>query len=356
MNKYLSDKLKAISFILMIMVVIIHSYNLEINFSSHSGIIKRGYNSFIQDIISKGLTRVAVPLFFLISGYLFFLTIKNGTINDFLSKYKKRCKTLVLPYLLWSIFGVLIYLILQSIPFSKPFFTKELIYQYSTNQLLYRIFIDPIPYQLWFMRDLIVLIILSPILYFFVKQFKFYIISLFFITWIISFDYVVFSSESLLFFAFGALLSIENINIQKEQLNNKYLIFIITWITLIIVKTILVYNEFKNDWLILIIYKSSILFGIISVWLFYDIRFRKRDISQTKFYLLFQYTFFLYAFHEPMLTILKKAFYFILGQSELSSFLIYILAPFITIIVCILTGYFLKQRLPKFYLLLTGGR
>lgn len=45
-----------------------------------------------------------------------------------------------------------------------------------------------------------------------------------------------------------------------------------------------------------------------------------------------------------------------LGQSELSSLLIYIVAPTITICVSILTGYLAKKTLPKFYYLMTGGR
>ena len=87
MNKYLSDKLKAISFILMGMVVFLHSYNIKIKFASGTGIIKQGYNSFTQDFISNGVTRIAVPLFFTISGYLFFLSMKEAKLFFFPSYF-----------------------------------------------------------------------------------------------------------------------------------------------------------------------------------------------------------------------------------------------------------------------------
>ncbi len=356
MNKYLSDKLKAISFILMGMVVFLHSYNLEVKFKSGTELIKNGYNSFIQDFFSQGLTRIAVPLFFIISGYLFFRTIKNGSFPEFFSKYRKRSKTLVLPYLLWSIYGILLYLILQSVPFSKPFFTNKLIVEYSASQLLSTIFINPITYQLWFVRDLIVLFVLSPILYWIIKCFNLYIVFIFFIFWICNFNYFIFSNESLFFFALGGLFSIKNVNPQKLKLTKQYLNFMIIWFALIIIKTVLIYINFENEWLILILHKSSILIGIISIWFLYDIVFKRIDISKTKFYLLFQFTFFLYAFHEPVLTIFTKAFYRIFGQSELSSFLIYFCAPIITISVSILIGYLAKKMLPKYYYLMTGGR
>lgn len=356
MDKYLSDKLRAISFTLMVMVVFLHSYNLEIKFTSGTKFINQGYNSFMQELISQGVTRIAVPLFFTISGYLFFLSIKDGSLLEFLSRYRKRSKTLVLPYLIWSIYGVLFYLILQSIPFSKPFFTKELISGYSVTQFLSTIFINPIPYQLWFIRDLIVLILLSPILYWLIKYLKYYLILFFLFAWIYNISYKIFSNESILFFAIGALFSIKKINIQNYKINNRYLLFLIIWITLIFAKTILFYINFENEWLIRILLKSSILIGIISIWLFYDHIFKNSDISKTKYYPFFQYTFFLYAFHEPVLTIFKKAFYYIFSKSELSSLIVYISAPMITIFVSILIGYYLKRFMPKYYCLITGGR
>lgn len=204
MNKYLSDKLKAISFLLIVMVVFLHSYNLEVRFNTGTEFIKKGYNSFIQDLLSQGLARIAVPLFFIISGYLFFINIKNGSFSEFLSKYRKRSNTLVFPYLLWSIYGLLFFLILQSIPFVKPLFVSELIVEYSTTQLLSRIFIKPIPYQLWFIRDLIILVFLSPILYWLIKYLKLYIIFIFLVCWICTFNFIILTSDSLFFFTLGA--------------------------------------------------------------------------------------------------------------------------------------------------------
>jgi len=355
-NNYLSNKLKAISFLLIVMVVFLHSYNLKIKFTTGTGLIEKGYNSFIQDIISNGITKIAVPLFFIISGYLSFISFKNGSLPEFFSKYRKRSKTLVLPYLLWSIYGILFYFVLQLIPFSKPFFTNELILDYSVHQLLNRIFINPIPYQLWFVKDLIVLIIFSPILYWSIKHFKSYVIFILITTWFFKLNYLIFSNEALLFFALGAFFGIQKINIQKTIEKKQTILFSIIWISLILIKSSLVHINFQNEWLIRILHKSSILVGIISIWFMYDLIFKKVDIGKTKYYQLFQYTFFLYAFHEPVLTIFKKAFYYILGQSELSSFLIYIIAPIITILVSILVGSIARKIMPKFYYLMTGGR
>jgi surface polysaccharide O-acyltransferase-like enzyme len=308
MSKYLSDKLRTISFLLIVFVVFCHAHNLAFNFKSESVIVTQGFNSFIQEIISQGIAKVASPLFFIISGFVFFLNIKNGSFLEFFSKYRRRSKTLVLPYLLWSILGILFYLILQSIPFLKDFFTKQIIVDLSFSQLLSTILINPIPYQFWFIRDLVILIVLSPLIYWLIKHLNFYIVFILLVSWIYGFNFILFTSSALFFFGVGAIFSIKKINIQNLKLHNQYLLFLIIWITLIILKTTLIYMNFENEWLISVLHKISILIGIISIWFSYDHFLKKIDISKTKFYNLFQFTFFIYAFHEPVLTVFKKGF------------------------------------------------
>ena len=62
-DRYLSNKIKNISFLLTILVVILHAYNIDNTIS---------IVSFIQTFISHGIATIAVPIFFMISGYLFF--------------------------------------------------------------------------------------------------------------------------------------------------------------------------------------------------------------------------------------------------------------------------------------------
>lgn len=66
------------------------------------------------DLYMQGLTHVivinAVPLFFFISGYLFFL--KKDTYQN---KWKKRFKSLVIPYIIWCIIGFLIPFVFQQV-------------------------------------------------------------------------------------------------------------------------------------------------------------------------------------------------------------------------------------------------
>lgn len=356
MNQYLSTKLRAISFFAIVMVLYVHSYNLIINIKADVLSVKWDYNSLIQLFVSEGIARIAVPIFFTISGYLFFLNIKNGFRSEFLMKFKKRIYTLVFPYLIWSVTGIIFVLILQLITHPKPASINDLIVNYSIPHLLYRIILEPIPYQLWFIKDLIVLVFISPVIYWSIKYSKYFIVLIFFITWLLKFDYVVFSNESLLFFTIGAYLRVKEINLQNFKYKNQYLLYCIIWIMLIIFKTILLYLGFENEFLITVLHKTSIMVGILAVWFLYDHLFKNKNLSNTKFYLLFQYTFFIYAFHEPVLTYEKRFLYIIGGNGELNLFLTYLSAPALTFVIAILCGFYLKRIMPNFYYLITGGR
>ena len=135
-----------------------------------------------------------------------------------------------------------------------------------------------------------------------------------------------------------------------------YWIFTFVWFTIVLCKTVLVYIEFENIIVLDILLKSSILIGIIAIWSMYDIQMKNKTLSRQRFYTVTSFSFFLFAFHEPVLTVLKKGFFYMIGHNEFSSLCVYIAAPILTIFISIFIGYYFKRYIPKFYELLTGGR
>ena len=89
-------KKEYISFILSILVFLIHSYFIQ----------DTGDNSLISIInhktsffFSRSITQFAVPMFFILSGISFFKGYDN---KKYPTKIKSRLFTLVIPYLLWN--------------------------------------------------------------------------------------------------------------------------------------------------------------------------------------------------------------------------------------------------------------
>lgn len=92
MTPFLSQKIKLLSLISIILVLYIHS-----GFHDYPNEIQgMPFNFKLQDFISGKIGRCAVPLFYAISGYLFFLNLNNK--NILWAKIKKRIMTLVVPY------------------------------------------------------------------------------------------------------------------------------------------------------------------------------------------------------------------------------------------------------------------
>ena len=355
MDKYLSEKLKIISFIAMILVVFLHSYNLTEKYNPDSLNLIDGYNAFIQFFLSQGIARVAVPIFFIISGYLFFINL-NFKFQEFIIKYKKRGRSLLLPYLFWSIWWYLFFFILKLLHRPQKYLTNDIFEHFSVYQILDAIFIhNIIPYQLWFLRDLIIMVLFTPLIYLIIKNLRIFPLLLLLLIWIgvFDFNFIIFTNESILFFSIGAYLAL----IKKDFLvtirnQKRYWIFTFIWIIIVLLKSSI---DFENTFFLkVIIHNIGILTGVIAVWSLYDILHNKKT---NKFiYSLSFFSFFIYAFHEPVLRIIKRGIFYIIKPSESISILVYFFAPIMTILLAILIGTFIKRKFPRFYGLITGGR
>jgi surface polysaccharide O-acyltransferase-like enzyme len=100
------------------------------------------------------LTRTAVPLFFMASGFL--LLSKSESYSDF---YKKRALKVFIPFLIWSV----IYLVWQRESFDQSFLTILKTY-------FIKILRGPRANHLWFFYELFGLYLFTPILRLFVQK------------------------------------------------------------------------------------------------------------------------------------------------------------------------------------------
>ena len=71
-------------------------------------------------------------------------------------------RTLVIPYLFWSLLGFLFMFLLQSLPPLKNFFNQKFIIHFSIIEVIDTILLHPIPYQFWFVLHLCILILCVP--------------------------------------------------------------------------------------------------------------------------------------------------------------------------------------------------
>lgn len=353
MNTYVltkeeSQRLNILKYISIILVVYLHSYATNVNFADGTNALSLPlWLLSLEELISQVIARCAVPMFFLISSILLFKIQRNykKTISD-------KIRTLLIPYLIWNSFWILVFILLQSLSFTAPFFSgsNTPIMQSSITEWLklYGIgfsdsIIYPQDYPLWFMRDLMIVTLCFPIIGKVANKFTMPLLIGSVVLLIIPVNFPL--KQAILWFCLGACFV--NLQIHMTILDG-----IAMWkISLFYVLCALVTLITKNT----VIDNCFIFVGII-----YLVRLSKYifDIKKVKniFIKLSEWTFIVYVAHELTLSSLKKVCIRLLPTEPMWLLSEYLFLPIIVIAGCSFLGVILKKVSPKAYSISTGAR
>lgn len=147
-----------ISYFLSILVFWIHIASFAYYPFDASAISKINYG--VNVICTKLYTPIAVPLFFILSGAVFFRDYLPTKYKD---KVKGRIRTLAVPYLLWNILFT-IFNIVTSYSFISNYFKAREKFVISPYNIIMSVFL----YRsgpFWFIFCLMIFVIISPIIY-----------------------------------------------------------------------------------------------------------------------------------------------------------------------------------------------
>lgn len=100
--------------------------------------------------------RITVPLFFIISSYLFFQNF-DGSIQSYLIKFKKRVTSLIFPYILWNLLAFLFYW-MRGETCPQNILESFWVVDYHSGH-------SPADGPLWFLRTLILMLPITPLMY-----------------------------------------------------------------------------------------------------------------------------------------------------------------------------------------------
>lgn len=368
-NKIILDDLqsKTISFLrfpLIVAVVFIHSTFFDIQIGGNQIVDTTQYSIFynISNLFSHIIAGIAVPLFFMISGFLFFYTTKEFSLNTYFNKLKKRSKSILIPYVFWNLIVLLLFFLVQTIFSGLLSGNSKLIKDYSFTDYLWafwdtsQINIDtigkfPINTPLWYIRDLIVVMLFSPIIYFLIKRLKEFVVFALGVFWILDYWFKVpgFSIMAFFFFTFGAYFGINKLNF-VERIKPFKDSSLIIYILLVLLELI-----FKDKNWITYIHNLGIIVGIVLL-----VNITSHFISNGKWkvnYNLTNSSFFIFAYHAmPLLFLIKITFKFLQPSSNIMLLILYFILPTIIILFGLLLYNILKKFLPKFTSFITGSR
>lgn len=323
MTQYLSDKLRTLSLISIIFVLYIHS-------GFHADEIKGMLmNDRVQEFISGMMGRCAVPLFYVISGYLFFLKVPDGMASIY-GKMRKRVGTLVVPYIIGCMFFVGFGVLMAVLPGVSKYMNSSVMPLFSkpVGEILRSIFYDagngsPCAFQLWFLRDLILIVATSPLWYLCLKYLKWGFVAVVFVLTYFDVPHVPF--YSLFWFVLGGQFT--KVKIELWGVNGVINVELLALCLFIVLSIVELFFPDIVDWSLLRI--PIILFGILGSWGLYDVVIKKEfSLSQHKWLgIACQFTFFIYLFHEPTLNIVRKLIVIVLGKNEFGYMASYLISP-----------------------------
>ena len=125
---------------------------------------------------SEGICRLAVPLFFFVSGYLFFNNLNDWSWTAWRVKIRHRVKSLFIPYFLWNSIAFLVFWGF-SFHLGNGMSFCQYFHKVGGVQLFWNTgsgipfggTVFPLDSPLWFIRDLMVYTLLTPVIYTFIK-------------------------------------------------------------------------------------------------------------------------------------------------------------------------------------------
>lgn len=315
-----------------------------------------------MDFFSSVLPTISVPLFFFISGFLFFYKVDFGK-EVYKKKIKTRSKTLLVPYLIWNFVGFLI-LLIQMHPRFLSLFPLLKDYRIDITEFLSYFWMKelpmdppggtatPINHPFWFIRDLIIMVIITPIIYSLVERLKALFLVFLGFVWFFGLGKYVglpgLCHQSIFFFPLGAYFSINRINFVKLAHKAKWSPYV--YIILAIGDTLSMGLP-NNYWF----HRGGILVGLITATYIASVLVESKKVKTNKF--LSDASFFVYALHGLFISKFMIAIVMvILPQSPFLVLFIYFFVPITTILICLGLYKLLNSYMPSVAKIVSGGR
>lgn len=337
-----TDKIAGISqlqFICCCLVVFIHanpiaSLGLELNNLSNPLEILM-YHSI--EIITK-FAEISVATFYLISGYLFYKAFDSY--EDWIGKIRKRIKSVVVPYLLWSTITWLFFVMLTHIPLIANHMNMGKV-SLDIQSIFHDIFMSTFA-PLWYLRYLFIYMIISIFLK---KIVDYKNVALVFIVVIMSanlitgYEYIGFWTW-IPFFLIGACFQVYGVHFKLKYIK---LIFILSIVTMIVSYV----NNESVSGVYVYIYRV-----LISISAFQYFRFYKKSSYKWRY----DCSMVIYCGHIILVNVLEKIFFLIFGKSILIATVTYFSVTAISVYIISFLSKHIYLQFPRCWSLISGNR
>lgn len=327
---------------------------------------------FLSDVSTEVLPP---PLFFLISGLLFFWTVEKFTSSVWSSKIRRRAITVLIPYIFWNLLIIGVLYVGQTWFGDLAGQEATRVAEYSFKDWLWAFWDtskgtayasatvgDPVYFPFWFLRDLMVLFLISPLIWFLVKKAGGWFVLLLGLWWLAAgipdvprwvYGVAGFSPRAIFFFSAGAWIITSRKQAAERFLESKKNLSILLCIVIpaIAVAYLLKGHPAYQPYIRLYTIACTALCLVIAA------RLSKKAKGRKFWAFLGGATFFLYASHGflakllPHIVIQKTG---ICGDLQLT--VLYFVCLAATVAICLAVYWIMKKITSRLLGVITGGR
>ena len=353
-NKRFHNQISWLMFGFSILVIWVHSYNVEL-FAGSSWGPEWDRAAQIETFWSIGIGQIAVPGFFLLSSYLLF---RNFEFSKLAGKWRSRFFSIVVPYVIWNFLYYWGYVVATRLPMVEKVVGKEPI-PFNIEEIFRAIFQYSYAPIFWYLFQLIILLMLAPLIYVLVKN---WLVGLVYLIVILALIYVRFDTgrpnmDALFYFSFAAYGAVQ----WREWLEQKGTGDRVFAGIVLLIPAVYSYGMMK-------IPGANVLWTIcyrllvpVSLWLMTS----SVELPETKPWM--RQSLFLYAIHYIIVRFINKGSAMLLLKGIAEDVIpenwmagaatgIYFAIPLLVIVISYPVALVLSKRLPMVWRVLSGGR
>ncbi|MCR5462965.1 MAG: acyltransferase [Bacteroidales bacterium] len=342
MDKLQSQTIDVVRFPMAALIVLLHTGALGLGSSQPI------YRS-LSILTNAGICRLAVPCFFFISGYLFFTKLQVWNWSIWGGKLNGRLRSLFVPYLLWNLIAAVLIFGFRLWESSKAGIVSLSFIQHIKE---WDSLWDPsLPFDgpLWFIRDLMILCLLAPVVHWLISHLGIYWIIICFAVSLILGP----KMDGVLFFSAGAYFQSNGYDILKVFHRYSIPSYILSLPLLIAILL-----SYQQQHIYFVFRGFFLVVGIITIFNLVATGLKTGWLSEHPF--LCKSSFFIFAAHN-ILVLHAISHYIVLhlipfSWGELYNCIDLFLRPTIALVICLGLFWTMSKLTPRTLRLLTGGR
>lgn len=342
------NKVTWFSFAFSLFVVWVHSYNAELFLGLTAG-MEEVYRA--EHWIGDSLGQIAVPGFFMISAYLFY---RDFSWEKLPGKWKRRIRSVLVPFILWNFIYYLGYVIGSRLPWMTDVVGKGVI-PFNLSAAVDAVIHYTYNYVFWYLFQLILLILLAPLLYPVLKNIwsrcLFFVVLWTLVAAEIELPYL--NADALIYYSFAASLALSSENgsmiAWKDPVMQGGSAGRMGTGVLFLIGAVLSWHVGLRTAFVPLFVLCRLL-AVSGLWLLVP----GEKLPEAKDFM--RHNFFLYATHFAFVRFINKAAAMVIPVNQWGPFVLYLFMPFLVLFVSAVLGRLLRRILPEAWRLLNGYR